>query len=77
MKYFVVFAVAFLFSLHSLGQIKTNYIDSLGVSVADIKEELLKIKENYYVIMPYGITSYYLSILFPIITLIIFSNLKP
>ena len=55
MKYFLVFAVAFLFSLYSFGQIKTNYIDSLGVSVADIKEELLKIKENYYVIMPYGI----------------------
>ena len=55
MKYFVVFAVAFLFSLHSLGQIKATYIDSLEVSVADIKEDLLKIKEDYYVIMPYGI----------------------
>ena len=55
MKYLLVFAVAFLFSLYSFGQIKTNYIDSLGVSVADIKEELLKIKEDYYVIMPYGI----------------------
>ena len=33
----------------------TNYVDSLSLKIADIKEELIKIDDNYYVISPYGI----------------------
>jgi cyclase len=31
-----------------------NYIDSLSSKIVEIKEELIKIQENYYVIRPYG-----------------------
>lgn len=33
----------------------TNYVDSLSLKIGDIKEELIKIDDNYYVIRPYGI----------------------
>jgi glyoxylase-like metal-dependent hydrolase (beta-lactamase superfamily II) len=32
-----------------------NYMDSLASKISDIKEEIVKIQENYYVIIPYGI----------------------
>jgi cyclase len=31
-----------------------NYIDSLSLKIVDVKEELIKIQDNFYVIQPYG-----------------------
>jgi cyclase len=55
MKYILLVAFGFLLSHHSVGQINANYVDSLSSTMLDIKEELVKIEDNYYVIMPYGI----------------------
>ena len=55
MKLLLSVAFGFLLSHQTFGQINTNYIDSLSSTMLDIKEESIKIKDNYYVIMPYGI----------------------
>jgi len=55
MKYMFSLIFGFLFSCHSFGQVNPNYIDSLSTTMLDIKDELVTIKDNYYVIMPYGI----------------------
>jgi cyclase len=55
MKYILSLVIGFLFSFHSFGQVNANYIDSLSTTMLDIKDELVTIKDNYYVIMPYGI----------------------
>ena len=55
MKYILSLVFGLLFSCHSFGQVNTNYIDSLSTTMLDIKDELVTIKDNYYMIMPYGI----------------------
>ena len=54
MKYILFIAIAGLLSQNSAGQIKTNFIDSVETAVVNIKEQLIKIKENYYVISADG-----------------------
>lgn len=54
MKYILSIAVGILLYQHSAGQIKTNFIDSVEATIANTKEELIKIKENYYAIIPDG-----------------------
>ena len=34
---------------------RTNFIDSMSFKIGDIREELVKIQDNYYVITPYGL----------------------
>jgi glyoxylase-like metal-dependent hydrolase (beta-lactamase superfamily II) len=43
-------------TISSIAQIKedTNYVDSISLKVVDIKEELIKIQDNYYAIISYG-----------------------
>ena len=36
-------------------QVRENSIDSMSLKIGDIKEELVKIQDNYYVIIPYGL----------------------
>lgn len=55
MKYFLSLVLSFLGCLPSFAQVNTTYIDSLSSTMLNIKEELIKIEDNYYVIMPYGI----------------------
>ena len=55
MKYKFLVAFGFLLSQHSFAQVNPNYIDSLSSTMLNIRDELVKIKDNYYVIMPYGI----------------------
>jgi cyclase len=55
MKRVFLVAFGFVLSQHSLEQVNPNYIDSLSSTMLNIKDELIKIKDNYYVIMPYGI----------------------
>ena len=55
MKYILSIAIGILLCHHTVGQIKTHFIDSVQSIITNIKEDLIKIKENYYVIMPKGI----------------------
>lgn len=55
MKHLLLSAIVALLSTYCIAQEKSNYIDSLERTVADMKEELFKIEENYYMIQPYGI----------------------
>lgn len=36
-------------------QLRENFIDSMSFKIGEIKEELVKIQDNYYVIRPYGL----------------------
>ncbi|MDX2048711.1 MAG: MBL fold metallo-hydrolase [Chitinophagaceae bacterium] len=54
MKY--LFTITFLLSIHSLfGQSGTSFVDSVEQTIENTKEEIIKIKESYYVIQPMGI----------------------
>lgn len=55
MKYMLSLTFLLLFYCNSFAQVNTNYIDSLSSTMLNIRDELVTIKENYYVIMPYGI----------------------
>lgn len=55
MKYILSVALALLLSHFSFGQKEKTFIDSVEQTIADIKEELILIKENYYVIQPIGL----------------------
>ncbi len=44
-----------LISTESFGQKPIGLVDSLQNSVKDIKEEITKLKDDYYVIVPYGL----------------------
>ena len=54
MKLLSLFFILFLLSNGLFSQIKENttFIDSVSSSIGNIKEELIKIEENYYVIQP-------------------------
>jgi hypothetical protein len=54
MKYILLAALISLLSHQSFGQKGKNYIDSTEVNIAEVKEELIKIKDDYYVIQPVG-----------------------
>jgi cyclase len=55
MRYILPMVLGWLICLKANAQVNTHYIDSLATKMIDIKEELVKIKENYYIIMPFGI----------------------
>lgn len=55
MKYILSIALGVLLCNRSVGQQKTNFIDSVEATVLNIKEEPVKIKENYYAIIPEGL----------------------
>ncbi len=59
MKHSIILIILGLWAgtYESLSQTKENdnYMDSLASKIGDIKEEIIKIQENYYVIIPYGI----------------------
>ncbi|QHT65902.1 MBL fold metallo-hydrolase [Rhodocytophaga rosea] len=55
MNYLILIALVILMAHSSYGQHENNFIDSLGQTVGGTKEELIKIKENYYLIQPTGI----------------------
>jgi glyoxylase-like metal-dependent hydrolase (beta-lactamase superfamily II) len=51
-------AVLLLISTGTLtlrAQSKENYIDSVSLAIGDIREEIVKIQDNYYMIRPYGL----------------------
>ena len=52
-----IFAIIFLFLLilSSFGQNGEYFIDSVDQTIANIKEDIVKIKEGYYVIQPEGL----------------------
>ena len=52
MKYILSIALAFLLSICSFSQINYNFIDSVKVTATNSKEDLIRIKDNYYVIAP-------------------------
>lgn len=56
-KIVIPFLALILFSNVSFSQIpeNTTFVDSVASVIGDIKEELVKVKENLYVIQPYGI----------------------
>lgn len=51
----VLITVLLFITAESFGQKPIGLVDSLENSVKDIKEEITKIKEDYYVIVPYGL----------------------
>src|SRR5690242_12098774 len=54
MKY--VITIVLLLSIHSsFGQSGTSFIDSVDQTIENIKEELIKIKDDYYIIQPAGL----------------------
>src|SRR5665647_1026410 len=55
MKYILSIVIGILLCHQTVGQIKTHFIDSVEAIVANTKEELIKIEENYYAIIPEGI----------------------
>lgn len=55
MKIIIALAIAISMSGYTVAQIDTRYIDSLSTTMIGIKEELVKIQDNYYIIMPFGI----------------------
>lgn len=55
MNHLLLIALVTLMVHSSFGQHENNFIDSLAQTVGDTKEELIKIKENYYLIQPTGI----------------------
>jgi glyoxylase-like metal-dependent hydrolase (beta-lactamase superfamily II) len=56
-KIIIPFLASILFSNVSFSQIpeNTTFVDSVAASIGNIKEELVKVKENLYVIQPYGL----------------------
>lgn len=55
MKYVFIIALLFLLVRPSFGQNVKNFIDSLEQTIASIKEELVEIKKDYYVIQAAGV----------------------
>lgn len=55
MKFSLLVATALLFSSHCYGQRQKTFIDSVDLRISSIKEEVIKIKDNYYVIQPEGL----------------------
>ena len=54
MKY--ILTIVLLLSIHSsFGQIGTSFIDSVEQTIENTKEELIKIKDDYYIIQPAGL----------------------
>ena len=54
MKY--ILTIVLLLSIHSsFGQSGTSFIDSVEQTIENTKEELIKIKEDYYIIQPAGL----------------------
>jgi glyoxylase-like metal-dependent hydrolase (beta-lactamase superfamily II) len=53
MKY--IFTITLLLSIHSFGQSGTSFIDSVEQTIQNTKEELIKLKEGYYIIQPAGL----------------------
>ena len=54
MKNAVFFILAFLLSVPAFGQRGSNFVDSLEQTLGGLKENLVKIKDGYYVISPEG-----------------------
>ena len=48
MKYIFLIGISFFLIQYSFAQQKQNYVDSIESTVIDMKEELKKIKNNYY-----------------------------
>lgn len=62
MKSTTLIFLFFLLTLTSTAQVNqvkenTAFIDTISSSIGNIKEELIKIKENYYIIKPYGLAA--------------------
>ena len=57
MKRLIILIILVSGALGIKAQIKEriNFIDSMSFKIGDIKEELVKIQDNYYVISPYGL----------------------
>ncbi|HLF33175.1 MAG TPA: MBL fold metallo-hydrolase [Cyclobacteriaceae bacterium] len=51
----IIILVTGAFGIRAQIKENSNYVDSLSLKIGDIKEEVIKIQDNFYVIIPYGI----------------------